>query len=98
MFIAPDESFLIVSCWDRPENIGSRQGHLYISFRNNEGSWTEPVNMGSEINSHAYEFRPYVTPDGKYFFFTSNRDKLGNGNVYWVDARVIEGYKPLESY
>ena len=86
----------LIVCLRKPDGYGEYD--LYISFSKKNGSWTEPVNMGSEINSHAYEFRPYVTPDGKYFFFTSNRDKLGNGNVYWVDARVIEGYKPLESY
>jgi len=29
-----------------------------------------------------------VTPDGKYFFFSSKR--LGEGDIFWVDAKVIE--------
>jgi hypothetical protein len=39
-----------------------------------------------------------VTPDGKYLFFTSNRPKEGQqtGNIYWVDARVIEELRPEE--
>ena len=33
-----------------------------------------------------------VTPDGKYFFFTSTR--LGQGDIYWVDASVLNVYCP----
>ena len=28
------------------------------------------------------------TPDGKYLFFSSKRK--GEGDIYWVDARVID--------
>ena len=29
--------------------------------------------MGEKINSPYFEYCPSITPDGKYFFFTSNR-------------------------
>jgi hypothetical protein len=35
--------------------------------------WTKAVNLGSKINSSALDFCPIVSPDGKYFFFTSER-------------------------
>jgi hypothetical protein len=92
-FIAPDESYLIV-CQIKPKGFGKYD--LYISFRKKDGSWTEPVNMGAKINSSEYEFRPYVTPDGKYLFFTSNRQEpeRKRGGIYWVDAKIIEELKP----
>jgi hypothetical protein len=92
-FIAPDESYLIV-CQRKPEGYGEYD--LYISFRKNDDSWTEPVNMGARINSSEFEFRPYVTPDGKYLFFTSNRPGPESelGGIYWVDAGIIEELKP----
>jgi Tol biopolymer transport system component len=90
-FIAQDESYLIF-CSDRPGGYGNYD--FYISFRKNGDSWTEPVNMGEKINSSAAEWIPYVTPDGKYFFFTSN--KSGNREIYWVDAKIIEELKPKE--
>ena len=34
---------------------------------------TKPVNLGDKINSAAWDFSPKVSPDGKWFFFTSNR-------------------------
>ena len=88
-FIAPDESYLII-CQDKPGGFGRYD--LYISFRQGDGSWSTPINMGEDINSPASEFRPYVTPDGKYLFFTS--DRRDQGDIFWVDARVIDKLKP----
>ncbi len=88
-FIAPDESYLIF-CSGKPGGFG--KADIYISFRKRDGSWMEPVNMGDKINSSYSEYIPYLTLDGKYFFFTSN--KPGNREIYWVDAKVIEVLKP----
>ena len=88
-FIAPDESYLIF-CSNRPGGYGGLD--FYISFQTENGSWTEPVNMGAGINSSGHEERPSVSPDGKYLFLT--RDTSGNLDIYWVDARVIETFKP----
>jgi len=91
-FVAPDESYLIV-CQQKDGGFG--QFDLYIYFKKSDDSWTDPINMGENINSEEYEFRPYVTPDGKYLFFTSNRPKKENtSNIYWVDAKIIEELKP----
>jgi len=69
-FIAPDESYLIFVSYGRPEGLGD--GDLYISFRR-DGQWTKAVNLGPGINSAALDFCPIIAPDGKYFFFTSER-------------------------
>jgi hypothetical protein len=69
-FIAPDESYLIFLRRDR-EGFGGFD--LFISFRKDDGSWTRAKNMGEPINSSASELCPSVSPDGKYFFFTSYR-------------------------
>jgi Tol biopolymer transport system component len=69
-FIAPDESYIIFAGIGLP---GSRGAYdLYVSFRR-DGVWTKPVNLGDKVNSVAWDFSPKVSPDGKWFFFTSNR-------------------------
>jgi Tol biopolymer transport system component len=88
-FIAPDESYLIFSSSNRPNGLGS--GDLYISFHKKDGSWTKAENLGSTINSTSIDYCPKVSPDGKYFFFTSRR--TGNGDIYWVDAQVLKRHK-----
>ncbi|MFC2136274.1 TolB family protein [Bacteroidota bacterium] len=90
-FIAPNGSYLIFSS-DRPGGHGSND--LYICFVNDRGNWTEPVNMGDKINSGSYDYCPILSPDGKYFFFSSSRS--GNGDVYWVDAKILEELKQDE--
>jgi len=112
-FIAPDESYIIFC-----KIVELRKYDLFISFRREDGSWTKAKTMGDKINSSSYELCPTVSPDGKYFFFTSTRrvhkqyseipisynkkieilNKPGNGNgdIYWVDANIIEELKPEE--
>jgi len=110
-FIAPDESYIIFC----RRNGGFGGYDLFISFREDDGSWTKAINMGEQINSAAREICPSVSPDGKYLFFTSDRrthkpfsevpityeEKIeilnspgnGNGDIYWVDAKVIKNLK-----
>ncbi len=97
MFVAPDESYMIISCWDHPDNIGSGQGDLYITFRKKDGTWTEEINMGELINTQYGENCPQVSPDGKYFFFNRYNPDAKEGNIYWMDARIIDELKIKES-
>lgn len=68
-YIAPDESYIIFNRYR------SHTGHgLHISYRRNDGSWTEAINMGKEINTESAGSHGFVSPDGKYLFFTSGRN------------------------
>jgi Tol biopolymer transport system component len=78
-FIASDESYMIISCWGRPEGEG-----MDISFKKMDGSWTKKVNIEKTLNWNTGGGCPYVSPDGKYFFFTNN------GDIYWVSAKIID--------
>ena len=80
VFIAPDESYIIF-CGSLPQGYG--RGDLYISFKKQDQTWTKAKNMGKLINTAGSEFCPFVSSDGKYFFYTSNKD------IYWVDAQII---------
>lgn len=82
-FISPDESYLIFEA-DWPTGYGGSD--LYISFRQEDKSWTTPRNLGPSINTTATEQCPFVSADGKYLFFARHSDTL---DIYWVDARAI---------
>jgi Tol biopolymer transport system component len=86
--IAPDESFLIFS--SRREG-GFGGPDLYICFKKEDGGWTKAKNMGETINSDTGDYAPTLTPDGKYFFFTSN--KAGTSDIYWVSSKVIDNLR-----
>lgn len=68
--IAPDESFLIFMAGGRSDARGGFD--LYISYNRN-GTWTTPTNLGDKINSSGNEYSPMISPDGKYFFWTSTK-------------------------
>lgn len=87
-FIAPDESYLIF-CSKKPSGLG--EDDLYIAFNSGNGRWSAPVHLGSKINTKFSENRPYVSPDGQYLFFTSNRS--GNRDIYWVSAKAMLALK-----
>ncbi|CAM1361654.1 conserved hypothetical protein [Tenacibaculum sediminilitoris] len=92
-FIAPDESYLI---FDSNREGGYGDSDLYISFRQQNDSWGDPINLGDKINTKAWEASASVTPDGKYLFFNrivgSKED--GNVDIFWVDSQVIEKLRP----
>jgi len=85
-YIAPDESYLIFSS-NRKEGRG--RGDLYISFALDDGGWSKAISMGDTINSEGHELCPFVSLDGRYFFFTSRED------IYWMDASIIETFRPV---
>ena len=87
-FIAPDESYLLF-CSTKPGGFG--RDDLYITFKGKDGSWGPPVNMGQEVNSSGSENRPYVTRDGRYFFFTSTRN--GSRDTFWVKAEYLDRFR-----
>jgi hypothetical protein len=81
--LSPEEDFLIFAS-GRP---GFGKSDLWISFKSKDGSWSEPKNLGSPLNTASSESSPVISPDGKYLFYTSQ------GDIYWVDIRVLEGLK-----
>ena len=90
-FIAPDESYLIF-CSTRglPE---SDQGDLFVSFRQPNGSWTDPINMGAPINTGQMERFSSLSPDGKYLFFTRDVAPDYYEDIFWVSASIIDRLK-----
>ena len=69
-FVDPAERYLIVCLAGHPENLG--QVDYWIAFRNADDTWRGPVNLGPRINGAGREgWSPYVSPDGRWFFFMS---------------------------
>ena len=71
-FVAPDESYLIFCTAGREDSLGGTD--YYVVFRDEDDHWSEPVNLGEKVNTPGDgEFSPYVSPDGRFFFFMSTR-------------------------
>jgi hypothetical protein len=70
-FVTEDEQLLLLAATKRPDSLGDYD--LYLSHKQADGKWSEPVNLGPEINSPARELSPKLTPDGKYLVWMSCR-------------------------
>ena len=70
-FIAPDESYLLFDSQREEGSLG--RSDLFISRRQENGSWSQATNLGPAVNTPFSDLRPFVSADGRYLFFASNR-------------------------
>lgn len=80
-YIARDESYIFFS-----KNVTGGAGDIYLSFKNANGRWTNPKNLGAPINKpgNSWEYGQFVSKDRKYLFFTSGGTSMPSYNTYWV--------------
>jgi hypothetical protein len=45
------------------------------THRNADGSWTQPQSLGDNINIGDFNSSPYISPDGKFLFYSSKLKK-----------------------
>jgi hypothetical protein len=84
--VAPDESFLLLGDYGRADGYGNYD--IYISKKVND-KWTPSKNLGLKVNSKFRDYSPRISPDGKYLFFTSEKDFTASGDT------TINNYKTL---
>ncbi len=84
--IDPNERFVI---WSSNRDGGFGGSDLYISFKNEDGTWAPAKNMGEAINTRRGELAPSISHDGKYFFFCRA------GDIYWIDMKIIDKLEKL---
>lgn len=79
-WLAPDGLKLISAC-ENDKSYGEKD--LFVSFLQDDGTWSEPENMGPSINTWAGEFTPYVAADGVTMFFSSyGHEGYGSADVF----------------
>ncbi len=67
-FLTDDMKTIIMSV-ERKDSQGDRD--LYVINLKKDGTWTEPLNLGPQINSASEEASPFLASDGKTMFFSS---------------------------
>jgi hypothetical protein len=81
LFVSDDESYLLFS-----RNIPGGGGDIYLSFKKDDGKWTNPKQLGEPINKPGYswEYGMFVSKDNKYLFYTSGGTSMSSYYTYWV--------------
>ena len=79
-FVARDESYIIISNKEQKDF----ECELAISFHKKDGSWTAPASLGPLINDRmAHRWGEYVSPDGKYLFYSTGTSPK-DCHIVWV--------------
>lgn len=90
-YISPDKEYMLLNS---PRSGSFTDLDIWISYRKENGMWTNPKNPGETINSGANAILcPTVTPDGKYMFFTRLDFDSNTGKVYWVSTAFIDSLR-----
>jgi WD40-like Beta Propeller Repeat len=76
-YVDPDQRFMIVAVIGRDDALHSAEGvypraDLYARTRVGDG-WSPLRHLDAPINSGADDLSPFVSPDGRYLYFTSER-------------------------
>lgn len=79
--ISHDELTLIFSAEGMPDNKG--RSDLYFSVRERKrDDWSEPVNMGSHINTEGDEMYPYIRNNGDLYFASNGHPGMGGLDIF----------------
>ena len=73
--------------------VSRRNGNadLYCALRNADGSWGEPQNLGAPINTKGTEMAPFLHPDGRTLYFSSDKHIGMGGFDLFMSRRGEDG-------
>lgn len=75
------------------EKKNSKEDDIYVSFRQKDGSWSKPLNLGPEVNTDGTETTPFLAADGATLYFSSDRPGGSGSNDIYVCKRVDKTWK-----
>ncbi|MDH5397729.1 MAG: OmpA family protein [Cyclobacteriaceae bacterium] len=80
-YITPDEEVLVLSI----ESYNTQGNEdIYVCFKRGDG-WTEPMNLGADINTKNQEFTPFLSDDHNVLFFSTNgRGGVGSSDIFYA--------------
>ncbi len=82
-FIHPDNQTLYFASDGHP---GMGRLDVFLSRRQEDGSWGEPVNLGYPVNTHGDEFALIVSTSGKNAWFASDMEGgFGESDLYVIE-------------
>ncbi len=100
--ISPDGKKLFFAS-NRPGKIGTEDKtnvDIFVSHQLADGRWTEPVNLGTKINTGHYEGSPFMAADGTTLYFASdghNQDSLKKVGLGGLDIFQTEWKGPTDT-
>ena len=89
-FLANNQKIILMAI-ERDDTRGNRD--LYVSLKEEDGTWSEPRNMGRDINSNAEEAAPFLSADGKTLFYSSKGFNGFGGYDVYITKRLDDTWR-----
>jgi hypothetical protein len=82
-YVNPEETVMLLSMVSEH---GKGKEDLHISLKEGDSCWSTPKSLGENVNSEGYEMSPFLTPDNKRIYFSSNGfGGEGDADVFYID-------------
>lgn len=90
-FIAADNQTLYFASDGRP---GYGNADLFVCTRLDDSwlNWSEPLNLGPEVNSNAWDASYTLSAKGDFAYIVSSKESYGKSDIFRI--RVAESVKP----
>jgi len=84
-FLANNRQVLLLSV-ERDDSYGARD--MYVSFFKEDSTWTEPLNLGKQINTAGDDASPFLAADDKTLYYSTNGLGGYGGQDIYVSKRL----------
>lgn len=89
-YLSKDQRYLLMSV-ERDDTRGTRD--LYVSFNEGDNNWTEPINLGNQVNTPDLETSPFIAEDDSTLFFSSRGYSGFGGEDVYVTYRLDDTWQ-----
>lgn len=94
--VAPNGKAIFMA-FERENSYGKTD--IFVSLLQNNGTWTEPINIGRTVNTAGRESTPFMAPDNVTLYFCSDgRNGYGGTDIYMtrrLDDTWLKWSEPL---
>lgn len=80
--ITSDGRAMLFSAMKQVENEVNPSINIFVSLLDEDGNWSEPIDLGPQINTPGMERKPFLHPDMRTLYFSSS----GHGTIGDLDV------------
>ncbi len=89
-FYLSNSAKYLVMAIESKETFGDQD--LYVSFRNDDGTYSAPKNLGSTLNTSSVEYSPFLASDNRTLYFSSDGHGGEGGSDIFFARRLDESW------
>ncbi|UCS92685.1 OmpA family protein [Echinicola marina] len=66
---------------------------IYVSFKQSNGSWSVPKNIGADVNTFEQEMTPFISDDKQVIYFSTNGHGTTEGRDIYYAQRLDDSWE-----